>query len=660
MRMRGWRMNSSRIADDRRGSLNMLDLMCGPQLLAFIGGRHQMEWGCILLIVSVAWAAQEEHFIDVKQLVKGTIEAMSKLPMPQNGTDPMNEKNSEQFYKLFQVPADIMGKLAADAGYLDTTYPTTTGPWIVRRLLSNVKQQLPAVPVMSIQSPAEMASSLANSASLVALPVLQGATGSSQSSIQPQYVYQPIIKPDGKTYYQQLLILPGKVTSNGAEVGLLPSIQRSSFLQEMPVQQKQEYSEGFIKSPSNFVEMAIQDDSPNQVQTKESDSIAKPLRYTSIEPVEQFPRQLHSLLTTKQPLDAEQQTSAPLFHEDAAAPKPLVKVAQTSPLRIRTIQSRLKQASNAETETIRAVKHTEEPRTPVEQNLEIVESQMSHHDRKFRRAKKPRRLLNKRRHFVDDVQTIEPVPREHHESIRRMPQKQYLERVMIQIPYSRQKFERAHASKTSKRARYEPLDTSISKDLVSFGQRKDPESRKNDEKRTVTPAKKRRRNMKGTKSTKTLETKNVEIEFNDEKRIRNPQLNEMDVATPMILTRRTLQMNKLKEETRSTMKNNERKAEHHPEIRSHIRRTKKRIIKNTKEIEDELLQASTSPTNVESPSLRRHCLNIRTFARQFGFDDVKSFAGGMSHSSLFRTSELFKSGVFIAHHPIYESEWDWR
>ncbi|VDM57295.1 unnamed protein product [Angiostrongylus costaricensis] len=611
-----------------------------------------MEWGCILLIVSVAWAAQEEHFIDVKQLVKGTIEAMSKLPMPQNGTDPMNEKNSEQFYKLFQVPADIMGKLAADAGYLDTTYPTTTGPWIVRRLsllctllypyhkrlLSNVKQQLPPMPVMSMQSPAEMASSLANSASLVALPVLQGATGSSQSNIQPQYVYQPIIKPDGKTYYQQLLILPGKVASNGAEIGLRPPIERSSFLQEMmPVQQK---SRSYLIFQSAQFQRIIQ----------ANFSVTAP---TFPPPVNIFQASGTDESTpdpnnSEPPPTGEQRRYGENSRSQTCRRAEDTSRAERGGVPVLKIWLLVKKFMYLYYLTLLILTfYTLESLSVLEET--VVESQMSHHNRKFRRAKKLKKLLNKKRHFVDDVQAIEIVPREHHESIRRMPQKtQYLERVMIQIPYSRQKLERAHASKTTKHARYEPLDTSISKELVNFGQRKGPGSRKNGDKRTVTAAKNRRRNIKGTKSMNTLETKSVEIEFSDEKRIRNPQLNEMDVATPLTLTRRTLQMNKLKEEMRSSMKNNERTAERHHEIRPHTRKTRKRIIKNTKEIEDDLLQASTSPTNVESPSLRRHCLNIRTFARQFGFHDVKSFARGMSHSSLLKASELLKSGASIA------------
>ncbi|KAK6039043.1 hypothetical protein COOONC_23452 [Cooperia oncophora] len=81
------------------------------------------ETSGLIFVLAVAISAEEEHFLDVKQIVKGTIEAVAKLPIPQQNTSAEGEKNPEDFYRLFQLPADIMTKLAEDAGYID---PRTT------------------------------------------------------------------------------------------------------------------------------------------------------------------------------------------------------------------------------------------------------------------------------------------------------------------------------------------------------------------------------------------------------------------------------------------------------------------------------------------------------------------------------------------------------
>ncbi|KAK6056550.1 hypothetical protein COOONC_05945 [Cooperia oncophora] len=110
-------------------------------------------WCWRLIVLAVAISAEEEHFLDVKQIVKGRPDlpvlfspdadvsvlyrrdkqpVMQSLPIPQQNTSAEGEKNPEDFYRLFQLPADIMTKLAEDAGYIDPR-TTTSGPWIVRR-----------------------------------------------------------------------------------------------------------------------------------------------------------------------------------------------------------------------------------------------------------------------------------------------------------------------------------------------------------------------------------------------------------------------------------------------------------------------------------------------------------------------------------------------
>ncbi|VDO67261.1 unnamed protein product [Heligmosomoides polygyrus] len=239
-----------------------------------------MWWRLLAVVVLVVSAAQEEHFLDVKQIVKGTIEAVAKLPIPQQNTShEEGEKNPDDFYRLFQLPADIMTKLAADAGYIDSPSTTTNGPWIVRRkvhkssedeqsftqdgseeeprrrrkskknkdptlisisdILSRVEQSSSSTPSPPAPMPAAPSPQASATNSAASLPVVQSSTDLSQSHVQPQYIYQPIVQPDGKTYYQQVLLVPGKVLSSGAVSSLRnPSIEKSSFLQERALQPK--------------------------------------------------------------------------------------------------------------------------------------------------------------------------------------------------------------------------------------------------------------------------------------------------------------------------------------------------------------------------------------------------------------------------------------
>ncbi|RCN31916.1 hypothetical protein ANCCAN_22286 [Ancylostoma caninum] len=87
--------------------------------------------------------------------------------------------------------------------------------------------QIPIVPLQ----PAPGTTSLTNSVNLRTLPVVQSATDLAHSNVQPQYAYQPIVQPDGKTYYQQVLILPGQIVASKDALSRMTS---SPFVQEKP------------------------------------------------------------------------------------------------------------------------------------------------------------------------------------------------------------------------------------------------------------------------------------------------------------------------------------------------------------------------------------------------------------------------------------------
>ncbi|KHJ97262.1 hypothetical protein OESDEN_02765, partial [Oesophagostomum dentatum] len=91
-------------------------------------------------------------------------------------------------------------------------------------------------PIAPLQS-APGSNSFSNPINIRSLPVVQSATDLSHSNVQPQYAYQPIVQPDGKTYYQQVLILPGRVVASKDALTPQPSqprIDSGSFMQEKP------------------------------------------------------------------------------------------------------------------------------------------------------------------------------------------------------------------------------------------------------------------------------------------------------------------------------------------------------------------------------------------------------------------------------------------
>ncbi|KAK5970246.1 hypothetical protein GCK32_000863 [Trichostrongylus colubriformis] len=524
-------------------------------------------WCLGLIILAVAISAEEEHFLDVKQIVKGTIEAVANLPMPQqNNSNTTQEKEPEDFYRIFQLPADIMKKIAEDAGYLDTTpHTTTSGPWIVRRkvpsseeedddqegyeeeeeekrkkkkkhskkdptlisirdILSKVDQvasttpvtiPLPPIPIPSADPPPTIA----------ALPVVESDTGLTHSNVRPQYAYQPILQPDGKTYYQQVLIVPGQVMSGGVVSSLNnPSSQKTSFIQERPLlpksivqadysvtaptfppqvevfqrnevassqpsQRSSVYPARFVKSPSKTDTARIPQSDPIAI------SSARPSTY---EPRSTTPKE--SLYTTKLPSSDEQKRQARVFHEEAVVPpRQVVKTVQESPLRIQTVDSHVQQANDDETNAIRHLKRDEELKRALERHgLELDPQTSSSRKRKLRKSKKIKKYSKKAKwvDVEDDTPSDKPTVDEFRTIIRRMPETRYLHRVPSMSPVSMRKRERMHASKTWKSAKYEPSDESVPKDAESVDEEKE------DDEEVTEPPRKRRRMRKTSKSRK--------------------------------------------------------------------------------------------------------------------------------------------------------------
>ncbi|KJH43331.1 hypothetical protein DICVIV_10643 [Dictyocaulus viviparus] len=119
-------------------------------------------------------------------------------------------------------------------------------------------------------------------------------------------------------------------------------------------------------------------------------------------------------------------------------------------------------------------------------------------------------------------------------------------------------------------------------------------------------------------------------EMNDEKSENEPLHDETKSVTPFNVSRKVLRLNKLTEVPVSNVMDEEKNIdEEGVHVRSHVRKLRRKS-KKTKEMEDESLQTSTLPsvstTSSDELLRRKHCLNIRTFARQFGIDDIEEFA----------------------------------
>ena len=77
---------------------------------------------------------------DQDEIFQGTIEAMQRLPeaaiQQQKEANDSSTAKPEDLMSLFKLPADIMTKLAVNAGYMDEPQTSTYRPWIVARYAS--------------------------------------------------------------------------------------------------------------------------------------------------------------------------------------------------------------------------------------------------------------------------------------------------------------------------------------------------------------------------------------------------------------------------------------------------------------------------------------------------------------------------------------------
>ncbi|RCN31917.1 hypothetical protein ANCCAN_22287, partial [Ancylostoma caninum] len=206
---------------------------------------------------------------------------------------------------------------------------------------------------------------------------------------------------------------------------------------------------------------------------------------------------------------------------------------------------------------------------------------------------------------------------EYRKTVRRMPQTQFLERVPILTPPAMRKRERVYASKTWKKRRYEPVDMVIPNDLESFEEKTGVEE-------VTEPPRKRRKLRKSGKSKKAIIYVQNDATGERGERQRSDmhqQEPEQDPATAAPLKRKVLRLGRLRENPEtSKMGSEERNVDSRPDRPRKLKRTK-RVKK---------MKSSTSHSNSGMPAsiapLRQHCLNIRTFARQFGINDVEEFS----------------------------------
>ncbi|KAK6013006.1 hypothetical protein OSTOST_21788, partial [Ostertagia ostertagi] len=509
----------------------------------------------------------------------------------------------------------------------------------IRDIFSKVDAASTTAPLPIPMPPAPISSDVPQG-TISSLPVVESDTGLAHSNVRPQYVYQPIVQPDGKTYYQQVLIVPGQVMSGGAMSSInSPSLQKSSsFVQERLLQPKNIVQADYSVSAPTFpppVEVFQKNDVDKEPASRSSIYPSRFVRPSSSVDVGQRVAQLpqsdpvviqsssastfklqtttprESLYTTKLPSDEEQRRQARVFHEEAVVPpKQVMKTVQESPLRIRTVDSRVEQASDDETNALRHLKHDEELKKALERHrLEIDPSPPR--KRKLRKSRKIKKVLKKTKYVDEEEQapSVKPTMDEFRTMIRRMPETRYLHRVPSMSPAG---MRRAHASKTWKR--FEPDDEVVSKDLESLEEKKEV-----DEDFTE-PPKKRRRSRKTGKTR--MDDERRDVSYARSKEDSRQQEDEMESSTAMTFKRKILRLNKINREFyRSEDEPNVEHVEHKPrKSKSRSRKIKKvKRVRRTKATKS--LTANASP-------LRQHCLNIRTFARQFGTIDVDEFAQG--------------------------------
>ncbi|VDO59462.1 unnamed protein product [Haemonchus placei] len=483
----------------------------------------------------------------------------------------------------------------------------------IRDILSKVDKPLSTTP-LSMPLPPSPISSAESQRTIASLPIVESDTGLAHSNMQPQYAYQPVVQPDGKTYYQQVLIVPGQVMSSGAVSSLNSlSAQKSAFLQEQPLQPKSivqaDYSvtaptfppplDVFTKNDANAeptrrayplrfvrpVSSGIAEQRP--VQLPQSDPIAIPsIRATTFAPYTSTPKE--SLYTSKLPSGDEQRRQARVFREEATAPpRQVMKSIQESPLRIKTVDSRVEQANVDDVAEIRHLKHDEELKKALERHrLEIDPESSSSRKRKLRKSKKIKKLLKKTK-YVDeeDEASSAKSTMDEFQTIRRMPET------------------------------FEPDDEEEPKNLQSIEEREDAEVEEITE-----PPKKRRRSQKTTKLRK------IRVRMEDDERDGTTsrsrkelqrQDDEAETTTATTLKRKILRLNKIKSE--SSRWTDDEGAEH----RKRKSTTRSRRVKKVRRSRRRKAARSTA---ANSSPLRQHCLNIRTFARQFGTTNIEEFA----------------------------------
>ncbi|KAK6039044.1 hypothetical protein COOONC_23450 [Cooperia oncophora] len=148
------------------------------------------------------------------------------------------------------------------------------------------------------------------------------------------------------------------------------SVTAPTFPPPIEVFPKQEIDKEPTRRTSAYPARFVRPSSSSEHSTQQpmSDPIATPSsRASTFKTSPATPRE--SLYTTRLPSNDEQKRQARVFHEEAVVPpKQVMKTVQESPLRIRTVDSRVEQASPDETNEIRHLKHDEELKRALERH----------------------------------------------------------------------------------------------------------------------------------------------------------------------------------------------------------------------------------------------------------------------------------------------------
>lgn len=189
-----------------------------------------------LVSLILCLAVVQAQYLDVKELMKDTLEAIQGLPRSQNSTErPVvpDRKNNNDILNLLKLPADIVKRLAQDVGYsepkkapLAASQPTkevdaasemrSFRTWEDaleedRKRIEDVRRETPTMADQKAESDIfNIAKLISNTGQAIRAATTTTTTTTSAPEVATDVLYKPVYK-SGKIAYEQIVMKEGKV-----------------------------------------------------------------------------------------------------------------------------------------------------------------------------------------------------------------------------------------------------------------------------------------------------------------------------------------------------------------------------------------------------------------------------------------------------------------